>query len=63
VIDVVRHDNQALDITVIDIRPAAATRSASAYRFAFYARLLQSALARADVPVAGVRGAIVARQR
>ena len=62
VIDVVRHDDQALDITVIDIKASRRNSVSFCLQIAFYARLLHSALARADVPVAGVRGAIVARQ-
>ena len=59
VLDVVRRDDQALDITVIDIKASRRNSVSFCLQIAFYARLLQSALAHADVPVAAVRGAIV----
>src|SRR2546428_9388128 len=62
VLDVVRRDDQALDITVIDIKASRRNSVSFCLQIAFYARLLQSALARADVPVACVHGAIMARQ-
>ena len=61
VLDVVRRDDQALDITVIDIKASRRTSVSFCLQVAFYARLLKDALARAAVPVASVRGAIVAR--
>ncbi len=61
VIDVVRRDDQALDITVIDIKASRRNSVSFCLQVAFYARLLQDALARAEVPIASVRGAIVAR--
>jgi predicted RecB family nuclease len=60
VLDVVRRDDQALDITVIDIKASRRTSVSFCLQVAFYARLLQDALARAAVPVASVRGAILA---
>ena len=62
VLDVVRRDDQALDITVIDIKASRRTSVSFCLQVAFYARLLKDALARAAVPVASVRGAIVARE-
>jgi len=62
VLDVVRRDDQTLDITVIDIKASRRNSVSFCLQIAFYARLLQNALARADVPVAYVRGAVVARQ-
>ena len=61
VLDVVRRDDQALDITVIDIKASRRNSVSFCLQMAFYARLLKDALARAAVPVASVRGAIVAR--
>ena len=62
VLDVVRRADQALDITVIDIKASRRTSVSFCLQVAFYARLLQDALARVAVPVASVRGAIVARE-
>src|SRR5205814_2662114 len=62
VLDVVRRDDQALDITVIDIKASRRTSVSFCLQVAFYARLLKDALARAAVPVTAVRGAIVARE-
>ena len=61
VLDVVRRPDQALEITVIDIKASRRTSVSFCLQIAFYARLLQDALARAAVPVASVRGAIMAR--
>jgi PD-(D/E)XK nuclease superfamily len=61
VLDVVRRADQALDITVIDIKASRRTSVSFCLQVAFYARLLQDALARAEVPIASMRGAIVAR--
>jgi hypothetical protein len=61
VLDVVCHDDQALDITVIDIKASRRTSVSFCLQVAFYARLLKDALARTAVPVASVCGAIVAR--
>ena len=58
VLDVVRREDQALDITVIDIKASRRTSVSFCLQVAFYARLLKDALARAAVPV--VRGAILA---
>jgi hypothetical protein len=58
-LDVVRRDDQALDITVIDIKASRRTSVNFCLQVAFYARLLKDALARAAVPVASVRGAIL----
>jgi hypothetical protein len=60
VLDVVRRDDQVLDITVIDIKASRRTSVSFCLQVAFYARLLKDALARAAVPVAFVRGAILA---
>jgi AAA domain/PD-(D/E)XK nuclease superfamily len=62
VIDVVRRADQALDITVLDIKASRRNSVSFCLQIAFYARLLKDTLARADVPVASVRGAIVARE-
>ena len=62
VIDVVRRADQALDITVLDIKASRRNSVSFCLQIAFYARLLKDALARADVPVACVRGAIMARE-
>ena len=59
-LDVVRRADQALDITVIDIKASRRTSVSFCLQVAFYARLLKDALARAAVPVASVRGAILA---
>ena len=61
VLDVVRRPDQALDITVIDIKASRRTSVSFCLQIAFYARLLQDALACAAIPVASVRGAIMAR--
>src|SRR5207249_10643913 len=61
VLDVVRRDDQALEITVIDIKASRRTSVSFCLQVAFYARLLKDALAHAAVPVTAVRGAIVAR--
>ena len=60
VLDVVRRADQTLDITVIDIKASRRTSVSFCLQVAFYARLLKDALARAAVPVASVRGAILA---
>src|SRR5262245_56189521 len=60
VLDVVCRADQALDITVIDIKASRRNSVSFCLQVAFYARLLQDALARAAVPVASVRGAILA---
>ena len=60
VLDVVRREDQTLDITVIDIKASRRTSVSFCLQVAFYARLLKDALARAAVPVASVRGAILA---
>ena len=60
-LDVVRRADQALDITVIDIKASRRTSVSFCLQVAFYARLLKDALARAAVPVTAVRGAILAR--
>src|SRR5919197_3061805 len=57
VLDVVRRADQTLDITVIDIKASRRTSVSFCLQVAFYARLLQDALAHAAVPVASVRGA------
>jgi hypothetical protein len=62
VLDVVRRADQSLDITVIDIKASRRTSVSFCLQVAFYARLLQDALARVAVPVASIRGAIVARE-
>jgi hypothetical protein len=62
VIDVVRRADQALGITVLDIKAGRRNSVSFCLQIAFYARLLKDALARAEVPVASVRGAIVARE-
>jgi hypothetical protein len=62
VLDMVRRDDQALDITVIDIKASRRTSVSFCMQVAFYTRLLKDALARAEVPVTAVRGAIVARE-
>jgi AAA domain/PD-(D/E)XK nuclease superfamily len=62
VLDVVRRADQTLDITVIDIKASRRTSVSFCLQVAFYARLLKDALARAEVPVTAVRGAIVARE-
>src|SRR5712691_11185257 len=61
VLDVVRRDDQALDITVVDIKASRRNSVSFCLQVAFYARLLKDALARVEVPVTSVRGAIVAR--
>jgi hypothetical protein len=61
VLDVVRRADQALDITVIDIKASRRNSVSFCLQIAFYARLLQDALTRAAVPVASVRGAILGR--
>ena len=61
VLDVVRGTDQALDITVIDIKASRRTSVSFCLQVAFYARLLKDTLARAAVPVTAVRGAILAR--
>ena len=60
VLDVVRRADQTLDITVIDIKASRRTSVSFCLQVAFYARLLKDTLARAAVPVASVRGAILA---
>src|SRR5439155_26587662 len=60
VLDVVRRPDQALEIAVIDIKASRRTSVSFCLQIAFYARLLKDALARAAVPVASVRGAILA---
>jgi hypothetical protein len=60
VLDVVCRADQALDITVIDIKASRRNSVSFCLQVAFYARLLKDALARAAVPVASVRGAILA---
>jgi hypothetical protein len=52
----------SLDITVLDIKASRRNSVSFCLQIAFYARLLKDALVRADVPVACVRGAIVARE-
>jgi hypothetical protein len=61
VLDVIRRPDQMLDITVIDIKASRRNSVSFCLQIAFYARLLTGALARAAVPVASVRGAILAR--
>src|SRR5712691_3452919 len=61
VLDVVRRDDQALDITVIDIKASRRNSVSFCLQVAFYARLLTDALACAEMSVASVQGAIVAR--
>jgi len=61
VIEVVRGADQALDITVIDIKASRRNSVTFCVQIAVYARLLTDALARAAVPVASVRGAVMAR--
>jgi hypothetical protein len=61
VLDVVRREDQALDITVIDIKASRRNSVSFCLQVAFYARLLTDALARAEMSVASVQGAIVAR--
>src|SRR3989475_10880423 len=60
VLDVVHRADQTLDITVIDIKASRRNSVSFCLQVAFYARLLKEALARAAVPVASVRGAILA---
>src|SRR5262249_17632116 len=60
VLDVVCCADQTLDITVIDIKASRRTSVNFCLQVALYARLLKDALARAAVPVASVRGAILA---
>jgi hypothetical protein len=60
VLDVIRHADQVLDITVIDIKASRRNSVSFCLQVAFYARLLKDALARSAVPVASVRGAILA---
>ena len=60
VIDVVRRADQVLDITVIDIKASRRTSVSFCLQIAVYARLRTNALARAAIPVASVRGAILA---
>jgi hypothetical protein len=60
VLDVVRCEDQTLDITVIDIKASRRTSVSFCLQVALYARLLKDTLARAAVPVASVRGAILA---
>jgi hypothetical protein len=60
VLDVVCRADQALDITVIDIKSSRRNSVNFCLQVALYARLLKDALARAAVPVASVRGAILA---
>jgi hypothetical protein len=62
VLDVVRRADQTLDIAVIDIKASRRTSVSFCLQVAFYARLLKDALARAEVPITAVRGAIVARE-
>jgi hypothetical protein len=62
VLDVVRRADQALDITVIDIKASRRNSVSFCLQVAFYARLLKDTLARAAIPVTAVRGAIVARE-
>lgn len=62
VLDVVRRTDQALDITVIDIKASRRNSVSFCLQIAFYARLLQDALVHAAVPVASVRGAILGRE-
>jgi hypothetical protein len=61
VIEVVRHADQALEITVIDIKASRRNSVGFCLQIAFYARLLKSTLAQADISVVRVHGAIVAR--
>jgi hypothetical protein len=61
VLDVVHRDDQALEITVIDIKASRRTSVSFCLQVAFYARLLKDALVRAEVPVASVCGAIITR--
>src|SRR5262245_61237861 len=60
VLDVVHRADQTLDITVIDIKASRRNTVSFCLQVAFYARLLKDALARSAVPVASVRGAILA---
>ena len=60
VLDVVHRADQTLDITVIDIKASRRTSVNFCLQVALYARLLKDALTRAAVPVASVRGAILA---
>jgi hypothetical protein len=59
VLDVVHRADQTLDITVIDIKASRRTSVNFCLQVALYARLLKDALARAAVPVAAVRAAIL----
>jgi predicted RecB family nuclease len=61
VLDVVRHPDRALEITVIDIKASRRNSVSFCLQVAFYARLLADALAHAAEPVATVHGAILAR--
>jgi hypothetical protein len=61
VLEVVRRADQALDITVIDIKASRSNSVSFCLQVAFYARLLTDALRRAAVPIASVHGAIMAR--
>ncbi|MBM3223927.1 MAG: hypothetical protein FJZ47_09020 [Candidatus Tectomicrobia bacterium] len=61
VLDVVRREDQAVDITVIDIKASRRNSVSFCLQVAFYARLLQDALARMGVSITSVRGAIMAR--
>jgi hypothetical protein len=61
ILDAVRRPDQALEITVIDIKASRRNSVSFCLQIALYARLLHDALTRAAVPVAAVRGAILAR--
>ena len=56
VLDVVRHADQALDITVIDSTASCRTSVSCCMPGASHAWLLKDGVARAEVPVAPVRG-------
>jgi CRISPR/Cas system-associated exonuclease Cas4 (RecB family) len=64
-IEVVRRDDAAgkavIDATVIDIKASRRNSVSFCLQIAFYARLLKDALAAAGLPVAAIRGAIIAR--
>src|SRR5262249_16308626 len=60
VLDVVRRPDQALDITVVDIKASRRNSVSFCLQVAFYARLLKDALACAAVPRTSVPGPILA---
>ena len=62
VLDVVRRDDQALDITVIDIKASRRNSVSFSLQIAFYARLLRAHWRTLMCQLSAVRGAIMARQ-